>query len=919
MLLCFSLSGQDCGKIDTALDLLNIKSDSLALSEVSNWPDLSERRCWLQKRSDQHFKNYEYKKALLFATTLEDSYQQNTISDSSLIFKNWEILSNSYYEMGLPDSTILYGKKLLWAMDQRIPILPEALPRILEIVAMSFADKLQYDLALEWIDLFIYHMLEEGLTNRETYFEVLYVKGVIVTRQVKLEKADSLMSVILSNIKEAKMSNSNVEFRVLTLQIRLKLFLGELNDSKERIKQCKDFLKYGGSADNSTYISFLMNQSYYYLIIGDINKSDLLTSKCLELSKDLNEYPVLYPKVKMFAAINMIEAGDVDGSISFIRDAISYLESGIFFEMSNVNLRNTLFEAISGFLNARYDNKGFKSDLDEAWEIRKKIHALYLKNRAHGQNLLSNVEIPIEDIKDLKNSYEFQFKLNSLEFNNDLFVQGLKLSDQIKSDLLNNNFFKANIRNQNKEFKKLFEKDDSNKELIVKQIQNINYNNIQNYRSFRELIIAREAQNKHYGRIQKILENDNDLESINDDYDLKSLKQRLIKDSTTILNYFFNGSDLYISLISPFKNYSLRIDSDSLNLDSIVLEFVKITSTNPLTSNNKSSFPLGMWEKRALQLYEVLISPFVGDIYGNLLIIPDGVLHYLPFSSLIEEIPIEIESYRQYSFLVKKYGIFYSNSVESYLYQSQSNNGKKKLEFLGVAPTFSNDTDITDIRNDLGRLNYNVAEIEEIENIVGGTTLIGRDSELSKIKEHITDVSIVHMATHTLMPFGRNGKIEIVLNDRERNKYYTAIVSEILKESRSPNLVVLSACNSAIGEHKQGEGLVSLTNGFFKKGANSVISTLWEANDFSMNEIFVKFYENINNEIPIVQSLRLAQINYLNNSTNEILHPYFWSGVSSYGAGDLKFEKNSRLNLLGISIVIGIALLLILLIGFKYL
>ena len=72
-------------------------------------------------------------------------------------------------------------------------------------------------------------------------------------------------------------------------------------------------------------------------------------------------------------------------------------------------------------------------------------------------------------------------------------------------------------------------------------------------------------------------------------------------------------------------------------------------------------------------------------------------------------------------------------------------------------------------------------------------------------------------------------------------------------------IFVLSACNTSLGNIKEGEGVFSLARGFFYSGANSVVSSLWNVNDKSTSQIISSFYENLEKGKSKSSALRLAK------------------------------------------------------------
>lgn len=87
--------------------------------------------------------------------------------------------------------------------------------------------------------------------------------------------------------------------------------------------------------------------------------------------------------------------------------------------------------------------------------------------------------------------------------------------------------------------------------------------------------------------------------------------------------------------------------------------------------------------------------------------------------------------------------------------------------------------------------------------------------------------------------------------------------------------MTLSACETAVGEIKVGEGVYSLNRAFLESGANSVLSTLWSISDDGTNEFMQRFY-GILSKMPSTQAaLQYTQRQLRKDS--EWSDPFFWA------------------------------------------
>jgi CHAT domain-containing protein len=105
---------------------------------------------------------------------------------------------------------------------------------------------------------------------------------------------------------------------------------------------------------------------------------------------------------------------------------------------------------------------------------------------------------------------------------------------------------------------------------------------------------------------------------------------------------------------------------------------------------------------------------------------------------------------------------------------------------------------------------------------------------------------------------------------------------EIYNLKLNADLVVLSACQTALGKDIRGEGLVSLTRGFVYAGVPRVVASLWPVSDFATSELMKRFYRNMLSEhLPPVAALSAAQRSM--RSDPRSADPYSWAGFVFQG------------------------------------
>ena len=114
-------------------------------------------------------------------------------------------------------------------------------------------------------------------------------------------------------------------------------------------------------------------------------------------------------------------------------------------------------------------------------------------------------------------------------------------------------------------------------------------------------------------------------------------------------------------------------------------------------------------------------------------------------------------------------------------------------------------------------------------------------------------------------------------------------------------MVVLSACETALGDIKEGEGIISLARAFAYAGAQSIITTLWQVSDQRSSELITAFYDNLSIGQPKDVALWNAKNEQIENGFNA--HPYNWAGYIPIGnmqAVQLSPKRNLSYQKIGI-------------------
>ena len=145
----------------------------------------------------------------------------------------------------------------------------------------------------------------------------------------------------------------------------------------------------------------------------------------------------------------------------------------------------------------------------------------------------------------------------------------------------------------------------------------------------------------------------------------------------------------------------------------------------------------------------------------------------------------------------------------------------------------------------------------------------------------------LHFATHGLLNSAHPELSGLILSlvDEQGNRQNGILrVMDIYNLKLPVELVVLSACRTALGKESNGEGLMGLTRGFLYAGAGRVVASLWVVNDVATAELMRRFYREMLGEkrLSPPAALRAAQVSMWKEQKWSA--PYYWAAFTLQGA-----------------------------------
>ena len=295
----------------------------------------------------------------------------------------------------------------------------------------------------------------------------------------------------------------------------------------------------------------------------------------------------------------------------------------------------------------------------------------------------------------------------------------------------------------------------------------------------------------------------------------------------------------------------------------------------------------------AEQLYRALIAPVLDHLTEQIIIIPDGILNELPFDALLSGKPGDLTNFGTYPFWVRQHRISYAYSGTTYRQVSRAAGTARNPGLLAMAPFYQIDTTLLSAgigmgnndRQGLTALPYSGEEIKRIQAFYRNHARLftGKTATRERFLEFAGQYSILHLATHGYANRSTGAYSYLAFApDAHSDGILTA--GELYALRLPATLVVLSACETGMGERQAGEGVIGLVRAFVFAGAESVVASLWRVNDRSTMQLMHFFHEELNKGNDRQRAISEAKRRYIAQNPGLQAHPYFWAAFTLHGA-----------------------------------
>ncbi len=323
-------------------------------------------------------------------------------------------------------------------------------------------------------------------------------------------------------------------------------------------------------------------------------------------------------------------------------------------------------------------------------------------------------------------------------------------------------------------------------------------------------------------------------------------------------------------------------------------------------------------DRRALglarQLSETLLGPVAAQLGDNrLIIVPDGALHYVPFAALpvpgsglpakgakwfpvplvarhelslqpsVSTIALLRDIWRRRPAPSPALAVWADPVLSAYDARLPRLEGARKER--KARADITGEIRSSELRAGLTRLYHAAEEAAAIGALRSGSrAFVGLAAQRETLRD-AQRYGVLHFATHSVIDpeHPELSRLALSMFDAEGEPSDGFLrLHDIYELELNADLVVLSACSTALGKEVRGEGLVSLTRGFLHAGARRVVASQWDVEDRATARLMEVFYRGYLEEgLRPAEALRRAQLELAAESATAA--PFFWAGFLLQG------------------------------------
>ncbi|WP_367390924.1 CHAT domain-containing protein [Lewinella sp. LCG006] len=348
--------------------------------------------------------------------------------------------------------------------------------------------------------------------------------------------------------------------------------------------------------------------------------------------------------------------------------------------------------------------------------------------------------------------------------------------------------------------------------------------------------------------------------------------QQMLGRKEQLIEYFLGEEAIFVFKIDR-KGIQLQKLSRPENLTPRILAWRGAIEHYQMPGADRTQLAAD-YQREAYRLYQELLAPVLQGTEGkSLLLVTSGMLDLLPFEALLTQEVAAGTPFNDYPYLLRDYPVSYTYaaSLQWALLQLPRHQGAMG----GFAPAFSG-------QSGWSALSCSADLLESAIGEASGNLFLGNSATIEQLQAQAKRYRLLHLATHA-QANPEQGDFSFIVFSDGAGGYDSLFAKDLYLYDLETELVILSACETALGTLYNSEGVISLARAFHYAGARSVVNTLWQVNESANCDLVEGFYTFLNKGQDKRTALQQAKLSYLQNADPRGAHPVYWAGFQLLG------------------------------------
>lgn len=357
------------------------------------------------------------------------------------------------------------------------------------------------------------------------------------------------------------------------------------------------------------------------------------------------------------------------------------------------------------------------------------------------------------------------------------------------------------------------------------------------------------------------------------------LQEVLRQDNRALVEFFYGENIVYTLVVNP-DTMVVREYKPDQTFTKALEALTHQLHDKPDAGDNAAALA---YAQRSQVVTAALWTPIAPLLRERITLIPDGPLSYISFEALVDGMPDKANpKFQDFTYLLERYTIAYHYSATFHC-APDTKLPDAQTGILGMAPDFVQHPALPPLPGAIAGIQGLGQRFADVD------VRTGRAASKQAFMQNAPSKMVIDLATHGT--FDRKNFLDSrIYFSPDGSGDSLLYLRELYNMDLPAELAILEACETGLGDYRQGEGVMSLARGFTYAGCQSILMSLWQVPEGgSTQQIIQGFYDRLAEGQPRDEAITASKRAYLEAMRAEggialgQVHPFYWSELVLIG------------------------------------